>query len=601
MVDLERINGVVLARMIRLAYDLLDQQKEQVDELNVFPVPDGDTGTNMVMTMKAAVEEVDKCPLDTCTAVAQAAALGSLMGARGNSGVILSQLFRGFSRGIEGCSTIGPAELVRGLEQGVKTAYRAVMKPVEGTILTVAREAARAGVERAAEGADIGQVLQAVCSQAEKALSETPRLLPVLAQTGVVDAGGKGLVLILLGAARALTEAKKEDYDRGRAADVESGAVGVHAQPNFREKVEIEDPYDVQFLLTGADLPLDDIRKHLASHGSSLLVAGNRQLAKIHVHTRNPGSILDYCLRFGELRRIEIFNMREQHENFRASVSRAPGSQAAGQTQVSRDEAGPCQQEMPPPGEQSGEATGAGTGTAGIGGTGASGSREPATGSEDRQPGIVAVAAGEGFREIFESLGAEGLVQGGQAMNPSTQDLLKAVDRVRSRRVIILPNNKNVILAAEQAARLSDKEVFVLPTRSIPQGLAALVSMVPGLDFENNLERMEQAMYRVRTGEITYAIRDSQVNGQKISRADILGLRESEILVVGDDPNEVLRELVRQMTDQETEIITVYFGEDIEEPQAREAVEVLARDYPEAEVELYRGGQPLYYYVVSVE
>lgn len=566
----EFLDGQLFKRMILSATDLLEKNKSNVDALNVFPVPDGDTGTNMSMTMASASREVQKTRGTSISEVAEACAMGSLLGARGNSGVILSQLFRGFARGVEGKKKIGPAELGWAFQEGVKTAYKAVMKPVEGTILTVARESARAAMAAARRGEGILVVMEEACAQAEASLAQTPEMLAILKKAGVVDSGGKGLTCILNGYLEALRGAEAGRKDISPAKTVEFAIT--------EEMGDIRFPYDTEFLVRGKGLPLSEIRETLSAWGDCLLVVGTEELAKIHVHTDNPGRVLDYCVRQGELIQIEVKNMREQHEDLKATAHEG----------VLRTGA----QEEP---EEIRDGLSAETLTIG---------QEETTPDVAEGPGlaVVAVAAGDGLAEIFRSLGVSEVVQGGQTMNPSTEDLISAVHRTGARQVVILPNNKNIILAAEQARALSkDREVSVVPTRSIPQGIAAMLSWQPEIDAAKNVEAMSRAMTGVKTGEVTYAVRDTKIGELSISKGDVLGLEDGEIKVTGRDPGAVLTDLLGAMVKSGGEIVTIYYGEGIEEERAAALVDGLKPAYPDREIELHYGGQPLYYYIFSVE
>ncbi|MCL5047087.1 MAG: DAK2 domain-containing protein [Actinobacteria bacterium] len=551
----EFLDGQLFKRMILSATDLLEKNKSNVDALNVFPVPDGDTGTNMSMTLASASREVQKTRGTSISEVAEACAMGSLLGARGNSGVILSQLFRGFARGVEGKKKIGPAELGWAFQEGVKTAYKAVMKPVEGTILTVARESARAAMAAARRGEGILVVMEEACAQAEVSLAQTPEMLAILKKAGVVDSGGKGLTCILNGYLEALRGAEAGRKDISPAKTVEFAIT--------KEMGDIRFPYDTEFLVRGKGLPLSGIRETLSAWGDCLLVVGTEELAKIHVHTDNPGRVLDYCVRQGELIQIEIKNMREQHEDLKATTL------TIGQEGASRN---------------------------------AARAEGPADAAEGPQLAVVAVVAGDGLAEIFRSLGVSEVVQGGQTMNPSTEDLISAVHRTGARQVVILPNNKNIILAAEQARALSkDREVSVVPTRSIPQGIAAMLSWQPEIDAAKNVEAMSRAMTGVKTGEVTYAVRDTKIGELSISKGDVLGLEDGEIKVTGRDPGAVMTDLLGAMVETGGEIVTIYYGEGIEEERAAVLVDGLKPAYPDREIELHYGGQPLYYYIFSVE
>jgi len=547
--------------MFRVAARLLEDNKGRVNALNVYPVPDGDTGTNMSLTLNAAVQEMDKLQNGDVARIAGAAALGSLMGARGNSGVILSQILRGFARGLEGVVRAGAREMAWALQEGVHVAYKAVMKPTEGTILTVAREAARAAMEAARRGLNLREVLSQAYEEAERTLALTPEMLPVLKKNGVVDAGGKGLVYILLGFLNFL---------RG-AAVVGPGEVRVAEFEFTEELADIQNPYDTEFFIRGEGIPVDQVRERLNSLGDSLIVVGTPELVKVHIHTQNPGVVLDYCLKLGELTQIEIKNMRDQHRDLKERAS----------AQTSR----------------SGEEGLASRNTPVV--------NVPVTPETDpelaNRVGLVAVAAGQGIADTFRSLGAQGIVSGGQTMNPSTQEILEVVEGLPQKRVVLFPNNKNIILTAEQASHLSTKEVWVVPTRSVPQGLAALLAWRDDLPVEENLKRMTAAAAAVKSGEVTYAVRNSGSAAGPIAEGDIIGLVEGEIVAAGKELGAVLLQLVRNMVEPGTSIVTLFYGEMVDAEQAAELADQLTGEFPQVELEMRYGGQPVYYFLVSVE
>lgn len=540
---------------------VLEENKAAVDALNVFPVPDGDTGTNMCLTMRAAVAEMQKSASTGVGDLADAAAMGSLMGARGNSGVILSQIFRGIAKSLSGKHTASAPDIARALQEGVATAYKAVMRPVEGTILTVAREAAVAALTASKQGGGVTAVWEAALKRAEWILERTPDMLLVLKQAGVVDAGGKGLVYIFTGVVEAL---------RGTRVDRAAGRVGVEAgpQPAVRLRAteahitgkmgDIRFPYDTQFLVKGSDLNTDDIHKRLDPLGDSLLVVGGGGVVRVHIHTANPGRVLEACLDYGALSGVTIDNMREQHEAF-----------VSGQ--------GPTA-----------EAGGDGHGPVG-----------PAAGRA--AAGVVAVSFGKGLTEIFKSLGAHEVINGGQTMNPSTEDVLNAIRRVPAEKVIMLPNNENIILSAKQAKKLSGTKVYVVPTKTIPQGIAALLAFQEDATMEANLRRMAKAVRQVKTGEVTYAVRNSKVGGVEINSGDVLGIWDENIAVTGSSPDEVLVELAERMVSPDDEILTVFYGDLVEQSQAEKLAGTLRERFPALEVEFQFGGQPLYYYIMSIE
>jgi len=549
---MEHIDGALFRKMILSGANNLAAQKEQVDALNVFPVPDGDTGTNMSLTMEAAAREVLNLKADSLEKVAGAAAMGSLMGARGNSGVILSQIFRGLAQGLKGGSADGK-QLARALQMAVDTAYKGVMKPVEGTILTVAREAAKAAGQAARQGGTALAVWAEACHRGGETLAKTPDMLPVLKQVGVVDAGGKGLLVIMDGALAALRGEEISDLPEPGPDNLTLRVAQPNTQPTGQEDLgSIEFQYCTEFIVKGANLPLEDMRSHLARYGDSLLVVGEGDIAKVHVHSNHPGQVLEYCLKFGSLHHVKINNMVEQSEERKQSLQESHG-----------------EREVP------------------------SGETKPF--------GIVAVGVGEGLKKILASLGVDEIVEGGQTLNPSTEDLVKAINRVPAPKVLVLPNNKNIILAAQQAKELVGKEFFLVPSRSIPQGIAALVTVDPEKPAEDNHRRMMQVVEQVHTGEVTYAVRDSSYDGRDIRQGDILGLADDEIVVVGGDIPRVTADLLAAMVKEEHEIVTIYYGQETDGGSAEQLVTELKEKFPRLEFELHEGGQPLYYYAFSIE
>ena len=564
-VALKSINGKLFRQMILLATAALDANKDAVNALNVFPVPDGDTGSNMSLTMLSAAREVETAGERAGLGqLAHAVAQGSLMGARGNSGVILSQLFRGFARAADGAAEADARELARALQEGVDTAYKAVMKPVEGTILTVAREAASAATQAARKGADVANTLQAAHRAAYAALEKTPELLPVLKKAGVVDSGGKGYCVILDGYLAALSVGRA---GRNGAVKAPERTVGRDESPAgkvaFKIDAEIADirfPYDCEFFIRGTTIDVGRVRARLEDGmGDCVIVVGSPDLVKVHIHTANPGPVLDFCVHQGDLLNIEIKNMKEQHADLAQRLQEQPAAAA----------------------------------------------QAPALAAEDAplaSLSVVAVAAGEGLEAVFRSLGAEAVVTGGQTMNPSTQDILAAAEHCPAPTVFILPNNKNVILAAQQAATLSAKELRVIPTRSVPEGISALVAFRPDLEPERAQAAMQRAAGEVQTGEVTYAVRDTQFGELEIHEGDILGLWNGQVKLTGAAPDEVVQALLAEMMEQTGgEVITLYWGEGVNEPQAESLANLLRGQYPDCEVEVQFGGQPLYFYLFSLE
>ncbi|MGQ9779153.1 MAG: DAK2 domain-containing protein [Bacillota bacterium] len=543
------VDGERFWQMLSAGTALLHEHKEEVDALNVFPVPDGDTGTNMYLTFLAALREAEKVPKFRLSQVVEAAAQGALMGARGNSGVIVSQLFRGFAKAVAGAESIDRRGLAAGLQGAVNLAYQAVRKPVEGTILTVAREAAKAAEAALRREGSLVEFWEEVCAHAALALAKTPEMLPILAQAGVVDAGGKGLVVFMEGALRAL---------KGEEAVAVASSTGTVARTGATIALVEDEPIDLtyryctEFLLRGRNLNPEQIKVDLAPHGDCLMVVGDEKMVKIHLHTNNPGLILDYAVRLGEMSEIQINNMVEQSQQRleRLKQARAAETEAA---------------------------------------------------SEPKEIGIVAVVMGDGLVQIFRSLGVDEVVEGGQTMNPSAEDLLRSVERVAAKQVLILPNNGNVIMTAGQVSELTELPVAVAPSKTIPQGIAALMAFNPSASLEENLMNMTRALEEVKTGEVTYAVRASNLNGLAIEEGDVIGLVDDELVATGKKPAEVLQKILDRMVEKEDALISIYYGRDVEEEEAREALAALTDRFPAAEIELYYGGQPLYYYIVSVE
>jgi hypothetical protein len=572
--QIEQLDGVVLKAMIQAGASWLDVNKEGVDALNVFPVPDGDTGTNMYLTLQAAVREVEKVRDDSVSRMAEAAAQGSLMGARGNSGVILSQFFRGFAKTIAGRETIDAVWLAKGFNGAVRQAYQAVMRPVEGTILTVAREAAKAAADTARTNSDLLVVLQATLVQARRTLALTPTMLPVLREARVVDAGGKGLVVALEGAIRALQGGQVADWERvaqeeeREAKERAAAPSGARALAPEEAAAALKYKYCTEFVIKGeGKLNLERIKRDLGPHGDSMLVVGDAKVAKVHIHTNRPGFVLEYTSKLGDLIEIQINNMAEQNREL-VEQGRAPGQQ------VPLEDRGAAATEPEP----------------------VKAAPKPA-----KAIGIVAVTVGEGLEEIFKSLGADAVVRGGQSMNPSTEELAAAVEATGAKAVMILPNNSNVILTAGQVKDLTKKRVAVLTTKTIPQGIAALLSFDQSRSMEENVRAMSEAAGAVKTGEVTYAVRKTKFNGVEVEEKDFIGLADDQIKAAGKQLSEVTEALIREMVGDNVEILTIYRGADVSEEDAQRLVDKVRKVHPEFEVELHHGGQPLYYYLISVE
>lgn len=565
--EITSINAECLAKMFLAGAKHLDATKEWINELNVFPVPDGDTGTNMSMTILSAAREVNALENPNMSALAKAISSGSLRGARGNSGVILSQLFRGFSKVIGEHQELDVAILSDAMQKAVETAYKAVMKPKEGTILTVARGVAEKAAELADETEDLIVFGEAVIKHAEFVLSQTPDMLPVLKQAGVVDSGGQGLVQVLKGAYDALL-GKEIDYE------IEGAPTGSPVKISSRVEEEIKFGYCTEFIIV-LNRPLSDreereYKAYLESIGDSIVVVADDEIVKTHVHTNDPGLAIQRALTHGSLSKIKIDNMREEHQE---KLIKDAEKLAAQQKQ----EQASAPSEEPEADETKGD--------------------EP-----KKEFGFIAVSIGDGLNEIFRGLGADDIIEGGQTMNPSTEDLLKAVERVNAEHIFILPNNSNIILAANQAAELAeDKDVVVLPTKTIPQGITALVNFIPDYSVEENQKTMMEEVSHVKSGQVTYAVRDTEIDGRQIKENDYMGIGDHTILSVGTDLAAVTLEMVDEMMDEDAAIVSIYYGEESTEEAASALASAIGEKYPEVEVEINSGGQPIYYYVISVE
>lgn len=562
--EINTIDAAVFARMFLAGAKNLEAKKEWINELNVFPVPDGDTGTNMSMTIMSAAKEVSSLEAPTMKELAKAISSGSLRGARGNSGVILSQLFRGFTKVIAGYDTLDVSVLCEAMQKAVETAYKAVMKPKEGTILTVARGAADKALELAEQTDDIVFFAGEVIKEAERVLGKTPDMLPVLKQAGVVDSGGQGLVQVLKGGYDSLL-GKEIDYSI-EGAEAGSGVVKVSAQT----EEEIKFGYCTEFIIV-LNRPLTDkeeqeYKAYLESIGDSIVVVADEEIVKTHVHTNDPGLAIQKALTHGSLSKIKIDNMREEHQEKLIKDAAKLAEQQKEEEAVKEE-----------PVEEKPE--------------------EPA-----KEMGFISVSIGEGINEIFRGLGVDYIIEGGQTMNPSTEDMLNAIEHVNAKTIFILPNNKNIILAANQAASLvEDKKIIVIPTKTIPQGITALINFISDLSAEENAERMTEELENVKTGQVTYAVRDTQIDDKTIKQGDYMGIGDKTILSVGADKTAVTQEMVAAMVDEDSSIISIYYGEETPEAEAEQLGAALEEKYPDVEVEIHSGGQPIYYYVISVE
>lgn len=564
--EITSINSKLLARMFLAGAKNLDSKKDWIDELNVFPVPDGDTGTNMTMTIMSAAKEVSSLTNPTMAELAKAISSGSLRGARGNSGVILSQLFRGFCKVIKEYDEIDVTILCEACQKAVETAYKAVMKPKEGTILTVAKGAAEKALELSDETEDVVTFVEEVIKQAEYVLDQTPEMLPVLKQAGVVDSGGQGLVQVLKGAYDALI-GKEIDYT------IEGAPTGAApAKISAETEAEIKFGYCTEFIIV-LNAPMSDNEEHaykafLESIGDSIVVVADDEIVKTHVHTNDPGLALQKALTFGSLSKIKIDNMREEHQEKLIKDSQKLAAQ-----QKAEEEAYEAAQ-----------------------------AEEKTNNMPAKEMGFVSVSIGEGMNEVFRGLGVDYLIEGGQTMNPSTEDMLNAIEHVNAKTVFILPNNKNIIMAANQAVDLvEDKQIIVIPTKTIPQGITALVNYIPDHSAEENKEQMMAEIENVKTGQVTYAVRDTEIDGKTIKQNDFMGIGDKSILSVGTDLRATTLEMVDAMVDEDSAIVSIYFGSDSDEDSANELAAAIEEKYPDVEVEVNDGGQPIYYYVISVE
>ena len=564
--EITSINSKLLARMFLAGAKNLDSKKDWINELNVFPVPDGDTGTNFTITIMSAVKEVSLLTEPTMAELAKAISSGSLRGARGNSGVILSQLFRGFCKVIKEYDEIDVTILCEACQKAVETAYKAVMKPKEGTILTVAKGAAEKALELSDETEDVVTFVEEVIKQAEYVLDQTPEMLPVLKQAGVVDSGGQGLVQVLKGAYDALI-GKEIDYTIQGAP---TGAAP--AKISAETEAEIKFGYCTEFIIV-LNAPMSDNEEHaykafLESIGDSIVVVADDEIVKTHVHTNDPGLALQKALTFGSLSKIKIDNMREEHQEKLIKDSQKLAAQ-----QKAEEEAYEAAQ-----------------------------ADEKTNNMPAKEMGFVSVSIGEGMNEVFRGLGVDYLIEGGQTMNPSTEDMLNAIEHVNAKTVFILPNNKNIIMAANQAVDLvEDKQIIVIPTKTIPQGITALVNYIPDHSVEENKEQMMAEIENVKTGQVTYAVRDTEIDGKTIKQNDFMGIGDKSILSVGTDLMATTLEMVDAMVDEDSAIVSIYFGSDSDEDSANELAAAIEEKYPDVEVEVNDGGQPIYYYVISVE
>ena len=540
---IQYIEGKMLRDMFVSGANNLQNHKELVDKLNVFPVPDGDTGTNMSLTISYAMKELAKVENDSITEIGKSLSKGSLMGARGNSGVILSQIIRGFSKSIEGKEQISTEDLAKAFKNGSDTAYKAVIKPIEGTILTVVRESGEYAIKAAKKEKDLLKFLEMVIEEANKSLERTPELLKNLKEAGVVDSGGKGLVLIYEGMYEALkgNPIKAKDLNDSNVSEVKQAGTSINTE-------DIKFCYCTEFILESNSISDTEIRDIMLKYGDSLAVVGDEGIIKVHVHTNDPGLVLQDALKHGQLVTIKIENMKLQHENT-----------LVGDTD------------------------------------------EIAQSVEEKEYGFIATSMGEGLAKIFKDFGVDYIIEGGQTMNPSTEDFMKAIDSINAKNIFIFPNNSNIIMAANQAKELSDKNIIVIPTKNTPQGFTALVNFNADASVEENEQALMESLTMVKSGQVTFAVRDTVMNDVEVKEGNIIGIAESKLMDAGDSVDEITTSLVEKLVDEDSAIITLFYGEDVTEEDANNLRDELEEKFEDLDIELYYGGQPLYYYLISVE
>lgn len=579
--NIRSLNGTQFANMVLSGADSLNRHAEHVNSLNVFPVPDGDTGTNMNLTMTAGVTELKAKMSASIAKSAEVLSKGLLMGARGNSGVILSQLFRGFGRGVAGLDEVNSVQFAHAMQSGVDTAYKAVVKPVEGTILTVAKETAKHAVQIARRTPDLTEFMREVVAKSKEALAKTPDMLPVLKQVGVVDSGGQGLVYIYEGFLSVLESADGTFHETAAPTTVHTPsavpAPNLHTSAQAKLHTEdIEFLYDMEFFIDrtrGVSKPFDEdnFRKALAKNGDSIILIPDDEIIKVHVHSRKPGEVFDLAMEYGELTQMHILNMREQHREIihgeHGDVSAMPEIFAGIPVQEMTIEATPIE----PP-------------------------------AEELAPyGFIAVAMGDGIRDIFSSLGVDVVLSGGQTMNPSTQDFIDAIESISAQHIFILPNNSNIVMAAKQAAEIVERDVTVLISKTIPQGIAAAFAFQEDESLEVNRSAMEDAIAHITSGQVTYAVRDTTLDGLEIKAGHYMGIVNGKIVTTTESVTDTLQQLVTKMMENNGEVITLLTGEEAKDEDTEALVAWLGEHYPNAEVEVHQGGQPIYSYIISVE
>ena len=548
--EFNKINGRDFYNMVVNASNRLAEKSDYVNALNVFPVPDGDTGTNMSMTFKAAVKEIENIDSDSIGEVSKKLAKGALMGARGNSGVILSQILRGISKGLTTLEEVSASEFANALQEGSNSAYKAVMRPTEGTILSVIRAAAEAGMH--SKKHNVKELLEEVTVAAKVMLDKTPELLPALKKAKVVDSGGMGLYIILQGMLEALKDgivAEVKDIKIGEGGGEVTGA-------KITGDADIKFGYCTEFIILGDATHATELQNEIEPFGDSMIVVGYDDVIKVHIHTNDPGLVLSKAVKIGELSKIKIDNMREEHRELLAGEMREEQAKQA---------------------------------------------EEAAEQEEIKKYGFVTVAMGDGITNIFKDLGVDYVIEGGQTMNPSTQDILDCIDKINAENIFILPNNKNIIMAASQAQEISDKNVIVIPTTTIPQGITCVSMFNRDAEPKENEEELKELMEAVKTGSVTYAVRDTEMDGINIKEGNMLGLVEGKIKEVGEDKFEVAEKVLENMVDDDSELITIFYGEDVTDNEANEFVSKLEEKYEDCDIQLYKGDQPLYYFLMSVE
>ena len=540
---IQYIEGKMLRDMFVSGANNLQNHKELVDKLNVFPVPDGDTGTNMSLTISYAMKELAKVENDSITEIGKSLSKGSLMGARGNSGVILSQIIRGFSKSIEGKEQISTEDLAKAFKNGSDTAYKAVIKPIEGTILTVVRESGEYAIKAAKKEKDLLKFLEMVIAEANASLERTPELLKNLKEAGVVDSGGKGLVLIYEGMYEALkgNPIKAKDSNSSNVQEVKQAGTSINTE-------DIKFCYCTEFILESDSISDTEIRDIMLPYGDSLAVVGDEGIIKVHVHTNEPGLVLQDALKYGQLVTIKIENMKLQHEN----------------TLIENAD-------------------------------------EIAQAVEEKEYGFIATSMGEGLAKIFKDFGVDYIIEGGQTMNPSTEDFMNAINKINAKNIFIFPNNSNIIMAANQAKEISEKNIVVIPTKNTPQGFTALVNFNAEANVEENEQALMESLGLVKSGQVTYAVRDTVMNDIDVKEGNIIGIAEGKLLSAGEGVDEITTNLVEKLVDEDTAIVTLFYGEDVSEESANELRDLLEEKFEDIDVELYYGGQPLYYYLISVE